>query len=364
MTAPDATPADDADRDSADRSIADRSRADQDDAVADLCFRARALAQSHPMTESARRYRQTCHDRERADQPLDHFADWAATALDVGYCLRRTEEDAAGDAVATFDATDHELGRRAGEIAAELRTGTPAAVTLLPPERIVAALDRLIATELDKRADNVQDQLDDTDWADLEAYVSWWVVHGYCLRVAEADHAAAEDPVRVIVIGVGNLLHGDDGFGVEVARRLVDRDQDLPPGVTVTETGIGGIHLVHELMAGYDAAIVVDAVDRGRPPGTVMVIEADVIDVGPLSIDERHDLLADMHLATPERALMVARALGVLPEQTIIVGCQPVEIDTLGIGLTGDVERAVDVAVDEVLRCVADLVDQGLDGHR
>ncbi len=160
-------------------------------------------------------------------------------------------------------------------------------------------------------------------------------------------------PARVLVVGVGNVLHGDDGFGVEVARRLSERS--LPPGVTVAETGIGGIHLVHELMAGYDALVVVDAVDRGRPPGTVMVIEADVTDVAELPVEERHDLLADMHLATPERALMVARAAGVLPERTIIVGCQPVEVETLGIGLTEQVREAVGSAVDEVEVCVREL---------
>ena len=160
--------------------------------------------------------------------------------------------------------------------------------------------------------------------------------------------------VRVLVVGVGNVLHGDDGFGVEVARRLAE--QSLPPSVTVAETGIGGIHLVHELMAGYDALVVVDTVDRSRPPGTVMVIDADVIDVGELRVEERHDLLADMHLATPERALMVARAVGVLPETTIIIGCQPVEIDTLGVGLTTQVTAAVDVAVAEIGRCITDLL--------
>ena len=158
---------------------------------------------------------------------------------------------------------------------------------------------------------------------------------------------------RVLVVGVGNVLHGDDGFGVEVAERLSSRL--LPAGVTLAETGIGGIHLVHELMAGYDALVVVDTVDRGRPPGTVMVIEADVTDVAELPAEERHDLLADMHLATPERALMVARAAGVLPERTIIVGCQPAEIDTLGIGLTSPVSQAVDDAVTEVERCVQEL---------
>ena len=159
---------------------------------------------------------------------------------------------------------------------------------------------------------------------------------------------------RVLVVGVGNVLHGDDGFGVEVVKRLSERR--LPSGVDVAETGIGGIHLVHELMAGYDALVVVDAVDRDRPPGTVMVIDAEVIDVSELPVDERHDLLADMHLATPERALMVARAAGVLPERTIIVGCQPAEVDTLGIGLTAAVNDAVARAVAEVERCVRELV--------
>ncbi len=165
-----------------------------------------------------------------------------------------------------------------------------------------------------------------------------------------------EPGVRVLIVGVGNVLHGDDGFGVAVAERLSQRT--YPEGVRVTETGIGGIHLVHELMAGYDALIVIDAVDRNREPGTVMVIDADVLDVQTLPLHERNDKLADMHLATPERALMVARAVGVLPAQTIIVGCQPVEVETLGIGLTDIISAAVDIAVIEVEQCINDLIGE------
>jgi hydrogenase maturation protease len=157
-----------------------------------------------------------------------------------------------------------------------------------------------------------------------------------------------------LIVGVGNVLHGDDGFGVEVAHRLAA--SDLPAGVTVAETGIGGIHLVHELMAGFDALIVVDAVDHGRPPGTVLVIEPDVLDVKELPVEQRHDLMADMHLATPELALMVARAVGVLPAQTLIVGCQPVEVNSLVIGLTDQVSDSVDAAIREILRCVSKFV--------
>lgn len=161
------------------------------------------------------------------------------------------------------------------------------------------------------------------------------------------------DAPRILIVGVGNVLHGDDGFGVEVAGRLADRE--LPPGVTVAETGIGGIHLVHELMAGYDALIVIDAVDHGRPPGTVLVIAPQIVDVHELPLEQRHDLMADMHLATPALALMIAKAVGVLPERTIMIGCQPAELDTLGVGLTDVVRHAVQSALEEIDRCVAEL---------
>ncbi len=159
--------------------------------------------------------------------------------------------------------------------------------------------------------------------------------------------------LRVLVAGVGNVLNGDDGFGVAVVQRLCR--YQMPEGVDVTETGIGGIHLVHELMSGYDALLVVDAVNRNKPPGTVMVIKAEVTDVTALPTHERHDMLADMHLATPERALMVAGALGVLPERTFIIGCQPAETETLRQEMTPQVSAAVEVAVTEILRCLADL---------
>lgn len=160
--------------------------------------------------------------------------------------------------------------------------------------------------------------------------------------------------MRILIGGVGNVLRADDGFGVEVSRRL--DEIELPEGVRVVETGIGGIALVQELQDGFDALVVVDCVDRGRPPGTVMLIEPDVVDVQALSKMERHDMLADMHLATPERAMMLARALGVLPSRVLVVGCQPEDADSLGQGLSAPVAAAVDVAVAEVLGHVAQLV--------
>ena len=159
--------------------------------------------------------------------------------------------------------------------------------------------------------------------------------------------------MRILVAGVGNVLRADDGFGVEVARRL--EREPLPDGVRVVETGIGGVALVQELQDGWDALVILDAMDRGRPPGTVMLVQPEVIDVDALSWDERHDLLADMHLANPERVLMLARALGVLPPRLLVVGCQPVDAEAVGRGLSAPVAAAVEVAVTEVLRHLSTL---------
>jgi hydrogenase maturation protease len=160
--------------------------------------------------------------------------------------------------------------------------------------------------------------------------------------------------MRILIAGVGNVLKADDAFGVEVAHRLAE--MPLPQDVRVVETGIGGIALVQELQDGWDALIVADAVDRGREPGTVMMIEPDVIDVNALSWGERADLLADAHLATPERVFMLSRALGVLPSRLLMVGCQPVDADGLGTEMSEPVKAAVEIAIAEILRHVEELV--------
>jgi hydrogenase maturation protease len=159
--------------------------------------------------------------------------------------------------------------------------------------------------------------------------------------------------MRILVAGVGNLLRGDDGFGVEVAHRL--QNMTLPAGVTVAETGIGGIHLVQEILAGYDAMIVVDVVDREKSPGTVMVIEPEIETTEGLSFQQKMDYLADMHYTKPSKALMLARALQILPERSLLVACQPEDAERYGEGLSHAVEHAVDVAVKEICNLIDEL---------
>lgn len=104
--------------------------------------------------------------------------------------------------------------------------------------------------------------------------------------------------VGVLVACVGNLLRGDDGFGLAVAARLQDR---LPVGADLIETGIPGLRIVHQLMDGYGGLIVVDAVGRGASPGTVLVLVPEIPEVTESTLEDWHPQVADLHLAEPSR---------------------------------------------------------------
>jgi hydrogenase maturation protease len=159
---------------------------------------------------------------------------------------------------------------------------------------------------------------------------------------------------RILVAGVGNVLRGDDGFGVRLAQALATEPR-LPTGIRVIETGIGGMSLVQELMDEFEALILLDAFDRGGEPGQIFVVEPSLPDLSRLSPSERRDYFSDTHYATPVRALSLAASLGRLPNLVYIVGCQPVCTDRFELGLDPVVEAAIPDAIERVLALIADM---------
>ncbi len=156
--------------------------------------------------------------------------------------------------------------------------------------------------------------------------------------------------MRILIAGVGNVLRCDDGFGIEVLREL--ERSPVAEGVEYFESGIAGISLVQKLMDGYDALIIIDALDRGAPPGRVFVLEPDAEALrNPPS---RHEA-TDLHQADPEVVLRMAAALKTLPPRAWIVGCQAQDCDNLGAPLTEAVARAVPIAVDRIRQIVDSL---------
>lgn len=148
---------------------------------------------------------------------------------------------------------------------------------------------------------------------------------------------------RMLVAGFGNVLRGDDGFGVEVVRRLAEAG-GCPEGTTFLEVGTGGIALAQALLTPIDRLIIVDAMTRGGAPGDVHVRQVDTVEA------QRG---IDMHMAVPAQALGLAQALGALPGEVFLVGCEPEAVDDLIMELSPPVERAVDRAIQEVRALLA-----------
>jgi hydrogenase maturation protease len=165
---------------------------------------------------------------------------------------------------------------------------------------------------------------------------------------------------RVLVAGVGNVFLSDDGFGVAVVERL-QRDGGLPRGVELVDTGIRGMHLAYQLLDGYRALVIVDAIQRGSAPGTLHTLEHDLD--APRS--RTTEAALDGHGMDPDAVLALldglagSLGLGRPVERVFVVGCEPAVLAE-GVGLSPPVAAAVEPAALAVTALVTVLmIDEG-----
>lgn len=158
----------------------------------------------------------------------------------------------------------------------------------------------------------------------------------------------------ILIAGVGNIFLGDDGFGVEVVRRLADRT--LPEAVRVIDFGIRGLDLAYALQDDYETTILIDAFPHGQPPGTVSLVELNVNE----TIDSS-DNFVDPHSMHPMNVLRMARAMHAPLKKVMLIGCEPATLggDEGYIGLSTPVQAAV----EEAVRATESLVKRILDGE-
>ena len=152
------------------------------------------------------------------------------------------------------------------------------------------------------------------------------------------------DMDQVLVLGIGNLLMGDEGVGVAVVRDLERRP--LPAAVTVVDGGTGGFHLLSYL-TDYNPVVMIDATMDGQPPGTVSLLEPRYASDFPRSLTA-HDIgLRDL--------VASAAMLGKLPKVYLITvsidDMQPMETT-----LSAAVAAAVPAAAGRVLRLIGGLL--------
>jgi hydrogenase maturation protease len=152
----------------------------------------------------------------------------------------------------------------------------------------------------------------------------------------------------VLVLGLGNTLLRDDGFGPAMIERLHERfgcasDVELVDGGTI---GLGLL----TLLAGRDALVIVDAFRAGEEPGTVMVFDAfDPMKAGSLRGRSAHESNAASLLA-------VAAFTGDLPPRIAVIGVEPAEVAT-GVGLSPTVQAQFEEAVGQAVELIEEIVE-------
>lgn len=147
----------------------------------------------------------------------------------------------------------------------------------------------------------------------------------------------------VRIIGVGNVLAGDDGAGALVARRLKTRlaAKPRPCPIEVLEAELAGPDIL-ELIEGAEIALLVDAARSGSPPGTLHRFD---LSEGPFG---QSMFPHSTHALNVVDALELGRTLGLLPPRVVVYGIEAGSVQA-GEALSGEVAEVLDEVVERVL---------------
>ncbi|MDQ1720098.1 MAG: hydrogenase maturation protease [Pseudonocardiales bacterium] len=159
----------------------------------------------------------------------------------------------------------------------------------------------------------------------------------------------------MLVAGIGNIFFGDDGFGPEVVRQFA-ANPARPDTARVVDYGIRGMHLAFDLLDGWDALVLVDAIPSRGAPGTLHLIEI------PASGLQLEGGGFDAHGMDPAAMLAGVQALGGRLPPAVLIGCEASDVGE-GIGLTPAVAGAIDESCRAIVEWVARLTCDTDSGH-
>lgn len=180
----------------------------------------------------------------------------------------------------------------------------------------------------------------------------------------EAQSKTATARASILVAGIGNIFLGDDGFGVEVVKRLSAHEFDAR--VKVVDFGIRGFDLAYALQDGYETTILIDAYPHGQTPGAVSLVEPDLSKLNEPQTGPQQSVV-EMHGMNPLNVLRMASEMNGGLKKILLIGCEPADFggEQGHMGLTAPVAAAVDEAVKMVVSVVGKLLqEQTLDNFQ
>lgn len=152
---------------------------------------------------------------------------------------------------------------------------------------------------------------------------------------------------RVLIMGIGNVLWADEGFGVRCVEHLA-RTWSLPEDVKLLDGGTQGLYLL-PFLEDADTLIVFDAIDYGLEPGTLKVVEGDEV---PRFMGAKK---MSLHQTGFQDVIATAQLMGYCPADLLLIGCQPEELEDYGGGLRAVVTRQIEPAVHVALTRLAQM---------
>ncbi|MBX3609045.1 MAG: HyaD/HybD family hydrogenase maturation endopeptidase [Hydrogenophaga sp.] len=164
-------------------------------------------------------------------------------------------------------------------------------------------------------------------------------------NAATPCHPGGDRPAHIVVLGIGNLLWADEGFGVRCVEAL-QRSHEFAPHVSLVDGGTQGLYLIQHVQAA-DALLIFDAIDYGLAPGTLKEVRDDEV---PRFLGAKK---MSLHQTGFQEVLALATLTGRYPAHVLLIGCQPQELEDYG----GSLRPLVKQAMGEALRRAVSAID-------
>jgi len=152
------------------------------------------------------------------------------------------------------------------------------------------------------------------------------------------ENATGDAGRRILILGIGNVLWADEGFGVRCVERMAERFR-FPDQVRLLDGGTQGLYLL-PFLEEADVLIVFDAVDYGLAPGTLKIVEGDEV---PAFLGAKK---MSLHQTGFQDVVATAKLMGYCPARLLLIGCQPEELEDYGGGLRQVIAAQVDPAIE------------------
>ncbi|UVK48609.1 HyaD/HybD family hydrogenase maturation endopeptidase (plasmid) [Mesorhizobium sp. AR07] len=163
--------------------------------------------------------------------------------------------------------------------------------------------------------------------------------------VAPNPLASSPSP-RILVLGIGNILWADEGFGVRAVETF-HKAYRVPDNVTVLDGGTQGLYLV-QFVNEHDRLMVFDAIDYGLEPGTMKIVEDDEV---PKFTGAKK---MSLHQTGFQEVLSAADLMGHYPDRLVLIGCQPLDLEDWGGPLTTLVKAVIPRAIETAVGILRD----------